>query len=95
MHAIFLPFACANGHKYLAVMQVRIMKKRLVRKTFDMIEEISKRENKEVRLNSTIENKHTSFWCIRCCCTNGRCQGDLLISFSSTWAYAVFSSLCW
>lgn len=29
--------------------QVRIMKKRLVRKTFDMIEDIADRENKEVR----------------------------------------------
>lgn len=30
------------------VMKVRIMKKRLVRKTFDMIEEVANRENKEV-----------------------------------------------
>lgn len=31
-----------------ALSQVRIMKKRLVRKTFDMVEEIANREKKEV-----------------------------------------------
>lgn len=46
--AIILPLACANDHEYDSVVQVRIMKKRLVRKTFDMVEEISNRENKEV-----------------------------------------------
>ena len=31
------------------VVQVRIMRKRLVRKTFDMIEEIAEKEDKEVQ----------------------------------------------
>lgn len=33
------------------LVQVRIMRKRLVRKTFDMIEEIAEKEDKEVQLN--------------------------------------------
>ena len=33
---------------YFSLTQVRIMRKRLVRKTFDMIEELSQSENKEV-----------------------------------------------
>lgn len=46
--AIILPLACADDHEKISVVQVRIMKKRLVRKTFDMVEEIANRENKEV-----------------------------------------------
>lgn len=34
--------------------QVRIMKKRLVRKTFDMIQDLSECENKEVWTNQSI-----------------------------------------
>ena len=44
-----LQITYADGYEYLAFVQVRIMKKRLVRKTFDMVEEIANRENKEVR----------------------------------------------
>lgn len=37
-----------NCNKFFCFVKVRIMKKRLVRKTFDMIEEVANRENKEV-----------------------------------------------
>ena len=35
-------------NEFFVVVKVRIMMKRLVRKTFDMIEEVANRENKEV-----------------------------------------------
>lgn len=39
------------------VSQVRIMKKRLVRKTFDMVEEIANREEKNVSVKTIWPNK--------------------------------------
>lgn len=40
-------YVCFIGHVIFNI-QVRIMRKRLVRKTFDMIQDISQSENKEV-----------------------------------------------
>ena len=37
-------------HFFKSILQVRIMRKRLVRKTFDMIQEVSESENKEVMI---------------------------------------------
>ena len=46
---------------YFSSTQVRIMRKRLVRKTFDMIEELSQRENEEVSFSHICNSLLTHF----------------------------------
>jgi hypothetical protein len=70
--------------------QVRIMRKRLVRKTFDMIEEIAEKEDKEVQLNLCFATTYSVYLMLKLFsffCRTTRSSGKALASLSSLVAF--------
>ena len=66
--------------------QVRIMRKRLVRKTFDMIEELAEKEDKEVQLNLCFATTYSVYLMLKLFnffCRTTRSSGKALASLSS------------